>query len=92
MTEAREYILSKQLLRAGTSIGAKVAEAGAAQSHNDFIAKMAIASKDARDAKYWLRLLQESVLVEVVITSALTIVDELIRLLTAHLKTSCQNR
>lgn len=53
----RELVLSKQLLKAGTSIGANVEEAQAAQSRKDFIAKMAISSKEARETKYWLRLL-----------------------------------
>ena len=53
----KEYVLSKQLLRSGTSIGANVNEAQAAQSKNDFISKMSIASKEARETKYWLDLL-----------------------------------
>lgn len=56
----KEYVISKQLLRAGTSIGANVQEAQAAQSRNDFTAKMSIASKEARETKYWLRLLDSS--------------------------------
>ncbi|MGB5966219.1 MAG: four helix bundle protein [Sulfurimonadaceae bacterium] len=55
-----EYILSKQLLRSGTSIGANVEEAQAAQSRKDFISKMSIASKEARESKYWIRLLEKS--------------------------------
>ncbi len=55
-----EYILSKQLLRSGTSIGANVQEAQAAQSKKDFISKMTIASKEARETNYWLRLLAKS--------------------------------
>jgi len=55
-----EYIMSKQLLRAGTSIGAYVEEAQAAQSRRDFISKMSIASKEARESKYWIRLLAHS--------------------------------
>ncbi len=55
-----EYILSKQLLRSGTSIGANVEEAQAAQSRKDFISKMSIASKEARESKYWIRLLEQS--------------------------------
>ena len=54
----REYVLSKQLLRSGTSIGANVEEASAGQSRRDFLSKMCIASKEARETKYWLRLLQ----------------------------------
>jgi four helix bundle protein len=60
LQENREFILSKQVLRSGTSIGANVYEAQAAQSKADFISKMAIASKEARETKYWLRLLNES--------------------------------
>ena len=58
--DKKEYVLSKQLLRAGTSIGANVQEAQAAQSKKDFAAKMAIASKEARETKYWLLLLLET--------------------------------
>ena len=56
----KEYVLSKQLLRAGTSIGANVQEAQAAQSRKDFASKMSIASKEARETLYWLRLLAKS--------------------------------
>jgi len=56
----QEYVLSKQLLRSGTSIGANVHEAQAAQSKRDFVSKMAIASKEARENDYWLRLLVKS--------------------------------
>ncbi|MBU4451157.1 MAG: four helix bundle protein [Actinobacteria bacterium] len=55
-----EYIISKQVLRSGTSIGANVQEAQAAQSKKDFISKMAISSKEARETDYWLRLLDKS--------------------------------
>ena len=53
----KEYILSKQLLRSGTSIGANVAEAEKGQSSADFFAKMSIALKEANETRYWLRLL-----------------------------------
>ena len=66
-----EYVLSKQLLRRGTSIGANVEEASAGQSRKDFLAKMAIVSKEARETRYWLRLLRESKLVEQDVTSEL---------------------
>ena len=55
-----EYVLSKQLIRSGTSIGANVEEATVAQSRKDFISKMSIASKEARETNYWLRLLRDS--------------------------------
>ena len=56
----KEYVLSKQLLRSGTSIGANINEAQVAQTKADFIAKMSIASKEARETEYWIRLLTET--------------------------------
>ena len=56
--------LSLQLLRSGTSIGANVEEAQAGQSKADFVCKMAIALKEARETRYWLRLIRESELAE----------------------------
>ena len=56
--EKKEYVLSKQLLRSGTSIGANVAEAEQAQSRRDFISKMNIALKETAETKYWIKLLQ----------------------------------
>ena len=55
-----EYVMSKQLLRSGTPIGANVYEAQAAQTRKDFTFKMTIASKEARETNYWLRLLDKS--------------------------------
>jgi len=88
LEKQREYILSKQLLRSATIIGANVEEASAGQSRNDFLAKMSIASKEARETKYWLRLLQESRLVDIDVTAQLTHIDELIRILTSIVKTT----
>ena len=56
----KEFVISNQLLKSGTSIGANVSEAQAAQSTKDFIAKMSIASKEARETEYWIRLLDKS--------------------------------
>ena len=55
-----EFVLSKQVLRAGTSIGANVEEAIGAQSRADFLSKLAIAYKEARETSYWLRLLKDT--------------------------------
>ena len=55
--EKKEFVLSKQLLRSGTSIGANVAEAQKAQSNADFTAKLYIALKEANETNYWLKLL-----------------------------------
>ena len=87
LVERHEFILSKQLLRSGTSIGANVEEALAGQSRADFIAKLSIARKEARETKYWLRLLAASRLVDVDVTHELAQVDELLNLLTSIIKT-----
>ena len=87
--EHAEYVLSKQLLRAGTSIGANVEEGNAGQTKRDFTAKMAIASKEAREAHYWLRLLRDSEYLDSkAADSLLTDCDELMKLLTAIVKTA----
>ena len=88
LLEQHEYVLSRQLLRSGTSIGANVEEASADQSRRDFLAKMALASKEARETRYWLRLLQESDLVKIDVSSELNNVNEIIRILTAIVKTT----
>ena len=59
-TTKQEYVMSKQLLRSGTSIGANVCEAQQAQSPMDFLSKMSIALKEAYESDYWLRLLQKT--------------------------------
>lgn len=58
--EKNEYVLSKQLLRSGTSIGANVEEAIGGQSKKDFFAKLTIAYKEARETHYWIRLLRDT--------------------------------
>ena len=56
----KEYVLSKQLLRSGTSIGANISEANGAISDNDFSAKMSISYKESLETKYWLNLLKDT--------------------------------
>jgi four helix bundle protein len=58
--EFKEYVLSKQLLRAGTSIGANIAEANQAQSRPDFASKLSIALKESVETEYWINLLRDS--------------------------------
>ena len=87
----KEFVLSKQLLRSTTSIGVNVEEAIAAQSRKDFIAKMSIASKEARETRYWLRMLDKSKLIETVqFSSYLTQVEHLVNILTKIVKTTQQ--
>ena len=87
-----EFVLSKQLLRSGTSIGANVEEAVGAQSKRDFLSKISIAYKEARETNYWLRLLRDSNLAE---PSKLNILiddsDELVRLMGAIISTTKKN-
>jgi len=56
----KEFVLSKQFLRSGTSIGANIEEAVGGQSHADFLSKVSIAYKEARESLYWLRLLKDT--------------------------------
>jgi four helix bundle protein len=58
--EKNEYVMSKQVYRSGTSIGANIAESKTAQSDADFVSKLSIALKEANETKYWLVLLHES--------------------------------
>ncbi|MBD2514227.1 four helix bundle protein [Nostoc sp. FACHB-973] len=88
LQDQREYVLSKQLLRSATSIGANVEEASGGQSRKDFLAKMYIAYKEARETKYWLRLLQQSKLVNIDLTNELMYADEIIRILSSIVKTT----
>lgn len=89
MQEQKEFILSAQLMRSGTSIGANVEEATAGQSRKDFVAKMAIASKEARESNYWLRLLRDSNLCPSFdLLPLLDQSDRLIRVLTSIVRTT----
>ncbi|MFZ2322587.1 MAG: four helix bundle protein [Ignavibacteriaceae bacterium] len=86
-----EFVISKQLLRSGTSIGANIEEATAAQTKKDFTTKMSIASKEAGETRYWLRLLNKSKLVKYDYKNYLNKIDELIRIITAIVKTAQSN-
>jgi four helix bundle protein len=91
-SDKHEFVLSKQLLRAGTSIGANIQEAQAAQSKNDFISKMAIASKEARETKYWLRLLIQSEYLHKEddgVKRIMKDIEDIVNILTKIVKTSC---
>ena len=90
--EKGEYVISKQLLRSGTSIGANARESNNAQSSADFINKLSIALKEADETAYWLELLYESGIIERShFESLYSDLNELIALLTASIKTSKQN-
>lgn len=91
--QKREFVLSKQLLRSGTSVGAMIREAEHAESKNDFSHKLAIAQKEINESIYWLDLLKE--------TNYLTISEhenilhdavEIIKLITAIIKSTKSNQ
>ena len=87
----KEYVLSKQLLRAGTSIGANVNEAIEAQSKADFIHKLSIALKEARETEYWIKLLIGSDYLNS--SSGLNNeICEIIKILTTIIKTAKDNQ
>ncbi len=92
MIKEKEYVLSKQVLKSGTSIGANVEEALAGQSKKDFIAKMSIASKEARETKYWLRLINDSKISTIKTIMLINDIDEIICILTSIVKTSQENQ
>jgi four helix bundle protein len=82
LQDSREYVISKQLMRSGTSIGANIEEAVSAESRRDFLHKMNLALKEARESHYWLRLLNASdIETRCDLKGRLAIADELIRLL-----------
>ncbi len=83
-----EFVLSKQLLRSGTSIGANVEEALGAQTRKEFHSKMTIAFKECRETGYWLRLLKASQLVPGDYSECLKDVEELNRILSAITKST----
>ena len=87
--EKKEYILSKQLIRSGTSIGANIVEAQQAQSRADFISKLSIALKEASETNYWLRLLNATeYLSESEFSSIIADCKEIERILTSIIKTT----
>jgi four helix bundle protein len=87
--EQREFDLASQLWRSGTSIGANVEEAQAAQSRADFKSKMSIAAKEARETRYWLRLTRDGkVLPTAQVAPLIEDVEEIIRILTSIVKSS----
>ncbi len=84
--------LANQLLRAGTSIGANVEEAQAAQSRKDFISKMSISSKEARETFYWLRILIASdIMPEQKLTPLKTEANEIVAIITTIVKNAAKN-
>jgi len=90
--EKKDFILSNQVLRSGTAIGALIAESEFAQSKPDFISKLHISIKEANETKYWLRLLKDSFFInEKMYDSLNPDLIELIKILTSSIKTAKEN-
>jgi four helix bundle protein len=97
LTLKKEYILSKQLLRSGTSIGANIREANNAQSKADYIHKLSISLKESDETDYWLELLNDSNYISLLDFKKLSNQNtDLNRMLTSSIKTlktiTCQNK
>ena len=87
-----EYVLSRQLMKSGTSVGANVEEAQAGQSRADFLSKMSVAAKEARETHYWLRLIRDSKLTdEKTVAPVLDLTEEVRRILTAIVKSTAES-
>jgi four helix bundle protein len=92
-SEKREFVMSKQMLRSGTSIGANINEAIYAESKNDFIHKMNIGLKEAAETEYWLLILKETTFIdEAIYNSIQKDIQEIIKILASIVKTSRENK
>ena len=92
LNEKKEFVLSKQILRSGTSVGANIEEAYQGESKADFVHKLAIANKEAFETNYWLRLLRDSEYLT--INQADSLINdcrEIQKLITASIKTAKGN-
>lgn len=91
LVSEREFILSKQLLRSGTSIGANIEEALGGQSRKDFLYKLYISLKEARETRYWLKLLMQSQITNIDYTEYLIEIESIINILLKIIKTTSSN-
>ena len=92
LAEKNEFVMSKQILRSGTSIGANIAEAIRAESNNDFIHKLSISRKEAQETIYWLELLHKTVFIPTdAYNSICSDCEELAKMLTSIILSSKQS-
>jgi four helix bundle protein len=89
LARSREFVLSKQLLRSGTSIGANIEEESQAESKKDFISKLSIALKEAHESRFWLRLIRETKIRSPAETDVLLApLQEITKMLAASIRTA----
>ena len=92
LVEKNEFVMSKQILRSGTSVGANISEAVRAESDNDFIHKLSISRKEAQETLYWLELLHQTDFIPTEAYSSIcSDCEELSKILTSIILTSKQN-
>lgn len=91
LVKQKEYVISKQLLRSSTSIGANVSEAMDAFSKHEFAYRMSIAKKEARESHYWLRLIKESNMTKCFVEEYIEDIEKIIRILTSIVNTTKEN-
>lgn len=91
LRELKEYELASQVFRSGTSIGANVSEAEAAQTKPDFVTKMSIASKEARETLYWIRLMKASEYFTINLDEEERECESIVNILTKIVKTTQEN-
>jgi four helix bundle protein len=91
LIQNNEYIISKQLLKSSTSIGANLIEGQNGESRKDFIHKLGISLKEAHETKYWIYLLHKSQLINLNFTTFQDDIDEIIKILTKIIKTTKSN-
>ncbi|NLB49724.1 MAG: four helix bundle protein [Erysipelotrichia bacterium] len=91
-TEKKEFVLSKQILRSGTAVGALIREAEFGQSKRDFINKMSISLKEANETEYWILILKDTDYIEQILFESLySDCKELIAMFVSSIKTAKQN-
>ena len=91
LIDKKEFVLSKQVLRSGTIIGANVEEAVGAFTKKEFVYKMSLAFKEARESKYWILLLEKSDITFIDVTEYLLEIENIINILTKIIKTTRTN-
>lgn len=92
LIDEKEFIISKQIIRSGTSIGANIEEALQGQSKADFVAKLSISLKEAVETRYWLKLLIATKLTNINLDEYLNDINEIVNTLTKIIKTSKTNK